>query len=461
MLDRQEAQQVAARLLEYHQGERESLDEIYAYWTGRQAAPIVPKGVPADVRRLAQMSRINVIAVVVSLMSQSLYVDGFREATVSGDDAPAWEIWQRNKLDAHQSGVHRAALAYGTGYVIVLPGDPVPVIRGVSPRSLVAMYDEDSGDWAHYALEVVQSPWDATEYRLYDDDAVYTLRRQERARAGSTELQLVSLDAHELGVCPVVRFRNVDTLNEPPLPARARYVPVAAVTGGEIEPLIALQDQIDVTTFDLLVAQRFQSFRQRYIMGWTADTEEEKARANASTLWTFENADTKVGEFGQVDLGGYLDSRQSTVTHLGVISQAPPHELLGKIANLSAEALAAAEVGQRRKVLERQNLFGESWEQTFWLASRAGGIDVSESAQVRWRDTEARSLSQTIDALGKLAQMLDVPPEMLWERIPGVTQQDVERWAAERAASQLLAAAATTPDQGTPAPAPELVPSAG
>lgn len=472
MLSGQEAQQMAARLLSYHRSERDTLDEIYTYWVGRQRSPIiVPQDAPMDVRRLAQMSRINVVAVVVSLMAQSLFVDGYR--TIRGDDAPPWEIWQANRMDAHQAGVHRAALAYGTSYVIVLPphaddadawrAEPGPSIRGVSPRSLTAMYEEDSGDWAKFAIEEVQSPWSHAEYRLYDSDAIYTLAGSSEP---SEELKLLKIETHELGICPVIRFRNTDTLNEPPLAAPVRDLPMRGVTGGEIEPLCCLQDQVEVTTFDLLVAQQFQSFRQRYILGWTADSEDEKAEANASRLWTFADADTKVGELGQVDLGGYLNSRQSTVTHLGVISQAPPHELLGKIANLSADALAAAEVGQRRKLLERQNLFGESWEQVFWLAARAAGIEVPDDAQVRWRDTEARSLSQTIDALGKLAVLLKVPPEMLWERVPGVTQQDVERWQAERASSQLLAAAAAVEEPPEPpeSPAPEptpLVPVAG
>jgi len=39
----------------------------------------------------------------------------------------------------------------------------------------------------------------------------------------------------------------------------------------------------------------------------------------------------------------------------------------------------------------------------------------------------SRSLAQAADALGKMAQMLGVPVEMLWEQIPGWTEQDVER----------------------------------
>jgi hypothetical protein len=30
-----------------------------------------------------------------------------------------------------------------------------------------------------------------------------------------------------------------------------------------------------------------------------------------------------------------------------------------------------------------------------------------------------------------MATMLGVPPQVLWERIPGVTQQDVEKWSTE------------------------------
>jgi hypothetical protein len=34
------------------------------------------------------------------------------------------------------------------------------------------------------------------------------------------------------------------------------------------------------------------------------------------------------------------------------------------------------------------------------------------------------------DAFGKMATLLGVPPQALWERIPGVTAADVERWQA-------------------------------
>jgi hypothetical protein len=46
------------------------------------------------------------------------------------------------------------------------------------------------------------------------------------------------------------------------------------------------------------------------------------------------------------------------------------------------------------------------------------------SSQIRWQDMTTTSPGAIVDALGKLQQMLGVPAEMLWKRIPGWTDQD-------------------------------------
>lgn len=408
-------------LIDMRKGECDKLDRLHAYWRGCQSLPVVPAGVPVEVRRLAEMSRVNLVTLVIDVLAQALFVDGFREARAADNEDAVWGIWQANRMDARQVGVHRATAAYGVSYALALPGEPHTVLRGVSPRRLTAAYGMDDDEWPELALEVTGRD----EFRLYDADGIYFVSRSEgQGPLDGPALSVTDVQAHGMGVCPVVRFRNHEDLD--------------GELVGEVEPLIPLQDQLDHTTFGLLVAQHYQSFRQRYILGWTTSDESTKAKASASRLWTFDDDNVKVGEFGQVDLGGYLESRQATLEHLAVISQTPPHQLLGKLVNLSAEALAAAESGQRRKVTEREVTWGESWEQLLRLAASVEGQSVSDQAQVRWRDTEARSLSQTVDALGKLAQMLGVPPQVLWERVPGVSQQDVEEWKAIAASGDSL-----------------------
>jgi hypothetical protein len=416
------------QLLSMRLAERERLERIRSYWLGEQPLPIAPYGVPEDVRRMARMSRVNLCGLVVNVPAQSMFVVGIRDDNAPpGENDPLWSVWQANRMDARQSAVHRATFAYGTSYEIVLPGAPEPVAKGKTPRQLTVAFGDDP-DWPEFALEVLVARDGATYYELYDAKAVYTLREDADAARQANEPYHPVFDAyaeHQATVCPVVCFRNLEDLEHTP--------------HSEIEPIIPLQDQLDFTTFDLLVAQHFGAFRQRYILGWTSDDENEKVKAAASRLWTFDD-DSKtiqVGEFAQTDLSGYLDSRKATLEHFGVISQVPPHNLLGQMVNLSAEALVAAEASANRKNADRETTLGESWEQWFWLAGKYRGETLGTGAQVRWRDTEARSLAQTVDALGKMAQMLGVPAEALWARIPGVTQQDVEEWKAMRASDAL------------------------
>jgi hypothetical protein len=413
------------KLLEFRKAEEPRLERIYQYLrdpnaedarrtTGTLAnGPLrwLNSNVPQDVKRLAEMARVNMLKFVVNATTQVMYADGFR-APKSEDEQPAWETWQLNRMDARQIGVHRSALSYGVSYVIVLPGDPVAVIRGASARKLTAVYGDDD-DWPELALEDRRSIHKGKKlFRVYDAMKTFLVEKSENGQC-----EMVKPEEHGVGHCPIVRFRATIDDDED------AYV-------GEVEPLIPLQDQINVTTFGLLVAQHYGAFRQRYIMGWTADTETAVLQASAKKLWAFEDPNVTVGEFQQTDLGGFIESREASLRHLATISQTPAHELLGQLVNLSAEALAAAEANHRRKVLERQTSFGESWEQVLELSAKIGNQASDPMAQVRWRDTEARSLSQMVDALGKLVTMLGVPPQELWERVPGVSQADVDRWKA-------------------------------
>lgn len=416
----------AKMLLEYHEGERAKLDEVRRYWKGRQRLPrVIPDAAPSQVREMARIARVNVIGIVIDTLAQSLFVDGFRGDGEAGD-ADVWAVWQANRLDARQTGIHRAACAYGAAYATVLPGDPAPVIRGLSPRRLTALYGDDP-DWPVWALERRR---DGT-WRLYDDESVYRLE-------GGPELRFVESYEHGAGVTPVVRYLDAEDLDVDD--DVDGYGTAGIDLLGQVAPLVPVQDQIDLTTFGLLVAQHYSAFRQRYVLGWVAETEAQQMRAAASQLWTFADHpdDVRLGEFSETDLAGYIASREASLRHGATLSQTPVHELIGELVNLSAEALAAAEAGRDRKVDERKTLFGEAHEQMLWLAGRLAGYDVPVDAQVVWRDTSARAFAATVDGLGKLAQMLGVPPQELWERIPGVSRQDVERWRAAAESGDVL-----------------------
>ncbi|MEU5976380.1 phage portal protein [Streptomyces sp. NPDC047315] len=425
-----EAVATTRHLLKLREEEQPRLNRIADYMRGRHDSVYVPRGARAEYRWLIERARVNILPLVVTVVAQNMYVDGYRPAGEDENAAP-WEAWQANRMDARQHGIYRSVLTYGAAYTLVMPGTPVPVITPFSPRRMTALYEDPVNDeWPKFGVDDRLENTATGKRRvvtLYDDTNRYRLT----GKPDGTQLQLDGPDAvekHGLGVCPIVRYVNTLDLD-------------GDGVLGEIEPLIDTQDQLNMTTFNLLMAQQYAAFRQRWVTGMAPPldgngTPIEPFRSRVDGILVAEDADTKFGEFGATDLSGYLKSRESTIKHIATVSQVPPYHLLGEMVNLSAEALAAARDGLDRKVDERESLCGESHEQTLRLVGRAAG-DMEAwkdtAAQVVWRDTSARSLAQTVDALGKLVTMLGVPAQELWERVPGVTQTDVERWKATAA----------------------------
>jgi hypothetical protein len=391
------------------------------YLDGSHSSVYVPQKARNEYRWLVQRSQVNILPLVVDTLAQALYVEGWRGESVTDPPTP-WQVWQANRMDARQTAVHRAALAHGEAFCVVLPGDTAPVMRPVGPLDLFALYDDPVNDeWPLLALERRPNG----TWRLHEPEYSHPLVFDADAFTAGPPVR------HGLGVTPVVRFVNRLDLS-------GRIV-------GEIEPLIKIQDQINSTTFGLLMAQTYAAFRQRWATGMVTEDEDgnELPPPNVSVarILTSDSPDTKFGEFEATDLGGYINSREASLRHAAIVSQVPPHHLMGQMANLSAEALAAAEAGQMRKIAERQALFGESWEQALRLTALLAGDSAAAqdmSAQVLWRDPESRSLAQYADALGKIAAQLEVPPQVLWEKLPGVTQTDVDRWKDE-AGERLMA----------------------
>lgn len=442
----EEATAIAADVLDVRNAGYPYLHQVAAYVEGHADPVYIPRDAREEFRWIARQSRVNVLPLVVDTIAQSLYVDGYRSPE-TGESVASWDQWQANRMDARQTGVHRAALTYGSAFVAVLPGDSGPAWAPYSPRTMTAVYrDAVNDEWPQYAL-TTNRVGDAVEVTLL------AAMEQHTFTCASVDARPVweSSKVHGVPWCPVVRFVNCYDLD--------------GGTTGEVAPLIPLQDQINLTTFGLLMAQQFGAFKQKWVTGYDVPKDDqgrpiEPFKAAVNRLFVGEGEGTRFGEFDSTDLNGYLASRESTLRNLATIAQVPPNHLIGQMSNLSAEALAAAEVQQTRKVAERKALFGESWEQTLRLSAYVGGNRdgfTDTNAQVVWRDTEARSLAATVDALGKLTQMLGVPPEVLWERIPGVTMQDVASWKAAAAMGDPLGQLTSLLDQQSSAAVTDAV----
>lgn len=384
--------------------------------------------------QLAQDSQSLYLPLVLDTFAQSMKVDGY--FTGQQDAAESWKHWQRNNMDARQTGITRAALQYGTSYAVVDQGiigdqQKAPLITGVSPRNMTAYYGEArawpgesgvSSEWPILALEIK-----GNRMRLFDEENVYYIGAQQAPQDAKDwvlnlwnnpqNLHMIEPRPHGAGVPPVVRFRD-------------RWLLEGEEVAGIIEPLIALQNRIDRTSWEGAIAQYYSAFKQRYVIGWAPQDELQAIRMKASDTW-FIDADAKVGQFNESDIRQYVEVKQASVRDLAAIAQVPAQSLgANAISNVSADGLAAMESAKDRKAAEIKTSLGESYEQMLRLCAHLDG-NAEEAAdfasEVKWADMTARSFAQTVDALGKLATMLGLPPEVLWEDIPGYTAEKIKR----------------------------------
>lgn len=454
----------ASKALATLRSDRDSvLLKIEEYLHGEHPGPYVPARADVEYRLLAERSTANIITLVLNTPAQSLYVEGHR-LEGSTEASPSWICWQRNRLDARQSWVYRSALSYGQAFVAVdrdAEGHAKALL--LSPLYTTALYEDPVNDSRPSLVLNVRSyakgENDHGLARMWDNEFYYDIR----LIYGGT-IEILSQRPHGFSDTPVVPFAPYRDLEGRPY--------------GILWHLFPIQDALNQTSFDLLLAQTYTSHEVRYATGLVPppqlryvdvtvgeaiasgrmepddprivgkdETEVIGQRAEIvrddegnpvpqelsvrpGSLIAIKDPKAKFGALPGADLKGYIDSIAMFMHRIAAISQIPPHYLLGNLANLSADALAVAESSLWRMVAEFQHSFGESWEQVFQLFAEAESLEGADdfNSEVRWRDMSARSISQVVDAITKGVQMIGIPMQAAWEMWPGVTDGDLARW---------------------------------
>lgn len=426
-INRSEIPAMVATMWRLHLNEQAKFDNIDEYVRGRRGKPSLPQSASSEVKAIRDKCVHNVLDLVLDAFVQNLSVIGYRDASGANDGA-GWDDWQRNKMDARQAEIYSAAVKYGVSYVPVVKSAKGPVFRPRSPRQMLCLYeDAQIDDWPQYALEIWIDESDGKPRRkgtFFDDVNEYPIDLgaiAEPVRKSDGEVRRATLAIsdeavgdpiqHGAGVCPVVRYcdrRDAEHLVE-----------------GEIDRLITAQQAINEVNFDRMIVARFGAFPQKVIRGWTASANEVLS-ATARKVWTFEDAptDVAVDQLPAASLDPYNSLLEALVEHVASRAQISPLYISGGLVNINSDTVAAAEANQQRKLGAMRESFGESHEQLLWLSRKmGGGTETDVSAEVIWRDTEARAFGVIADGIIKVAQAIETgaPIMPLLPLLPGVT----------------------------------------
>lgn len=430
----------------------ERLEKCDNYLRGVQSDPYAPDGMRDEMKNIMERSKQNWCALPVNAMCQTLAVDGYRrgrgESSDVGDraagdsltDTEEWATWKRSDMDAKQSLVYRPAIAFGQGFTVVdRDYHGRPQIRVLSALHTAMIFEDVlCDDNALFALTITRRPvveggelvslgraygWDRYfRYEFaFDDGELF--RVVERVEHGGN------------GHNPVTRFYSQ-------MDSEGRVQ-------GIVEPLIPWQDSLNQTLFNMLAAQSEGAFRTivgtgiitpsikdnngNPVMDEFGNERKAPVRINPSSPLITASPQARITALQPTDLSGFIEAAKMHVQHFSAITQVPPNFLLGQMANLSADALDAAEKSFRRRIGELKRLLGQSWARTFRVSRvvETGATEDDDSwehGETVWRDFEDTAMSSRVDSLTKLAT-LGVPNKALWAMVPGVTGPQLDKWA--------------------------------
>ena len=421
-------------LLPEHRQVNRELDRIDGWWHTDPEDIKLPAQASLEHKELRALSEDRWLSLVVTTVAQQLAVEAVRSTREGADVEALWRPWQRNRMKSRQKAIHHSAIGYGYAYASVKPGDTGAVIRGRSPREVYAVYADAAVD--EYPMQYLDT---RNGIVLTDEDADYIMI-QDNGR-----LQLVETRIHGVGVPPLIRYsNNIDLEGRVP---------------GEVEPYIPTAKRINKTTYDRMLVQHHESWKIRTATGLNEpvtdeDKERQKMLLRQGDILTGETG-VEFGTLDGTDPKGFIEAKADDVKTLAATSQTPSHALTGDIINLSADAITEARSMLDLKAGERKLTFGDSHAQVLRLAAHIENRpeDAADfSLEIQWADLESRSMSQAADALGKIASQLDVPVELLWDRIPTVTADESRMWRKHRSDNpsdqQMLANALRTQANG-------------
>ncbi|PZF98249.1 phage portal protein [Micromonospora deserti] len=368
------------------------------------------------------------------------------EAESRRADLDLQRVWLASDADRDASEAFQVFVVAARAFALVAPNPrdaTTPRITFEHPAQAIVEYDPATRE-SRYGMTVwTDDKWDYAT--LYTRREVWKYQRQtglDRDPARPDRPTPLSVDwvprevqgetwpaPNPLGAVPLVELRNQSLLDDEPM--------------SDIGGVMAMQDSINLVWAYLLNALDYASLPQRVVLksdvpkvpildetgNVVGSRPVELDELLRERIMFLPGKDATIGEWTAAQLDSYSRVIEQAVEHIAAQTRTPPHYLVAKLVNTSAESLTVAEAGLVSKTLERITYVNPALRQVYRLVALAQGDDAKARAaaagEIMWRDVQYRSEAQRADALAK-KKAIGYPLEYLLE-LDGVPPWDIPR----------------------------------
>ena len=372
-----------------------------AYYAGDQDLSFATPKFEQAFGRLFQAFSYNRSASVVDAIADRLRITGFQAANEQGDAQAAQDLWDANRMDKREGEVNVESLAEGDAYVITWPHPDtgLPVIWPQDARCVRVLYDDEQPGLVILAAKLWRQDDDSLRLNLFFPDRLekYITRNKWKGTYPQSAAAFERYQPEGDLAWPLVYdwFRP----NQPSIPVH--HFGNNARTGrygrSELADVIPLQDALNKTLSDLIVASEFSAYRQKWATGVKPAKDPATGRAvppwdvGADRILGAEAEGASFGTFDSSDLNQMIATCNMFDLAIARVSRVPVHYLGLSSDFPSGESLKTAEAPFVKKVVDRQTAFGNVWEDAMTLALRMQGIDLTFQLEAVYESAEPRS----------------------------------------------------------------------
>lgn len=382
---------------------------------------------------------------------------GDDEDRVLGIDSDLERVWGSNDLDRGFSETAVITLAATRSFATVWGGsdaidDDIPRVTFERPDQAIIRYG--SLRQPKEALRLWRD--DTREYAVFDDgNHLWKFKRSAVGRDGRLRSGLVvpstTVGGWEPWEVNGEPWPLPNPLGEPAmveLPNHSLLDPDNPLS--DIDGVISMQDAINLVWAYLLNGLDYATLPQRVVTGAAYPKvpvlNEQGQQVGERVvpldelirdriLW-IPGANARTSEWTAASLDVFSKVIEHAIEHMAAQTRTPPHYLIGKIQNVSADALTAAETGLVSKTEERIVYINPGVKGVYRLIARAQGDErkarAVRSGKVIWKDVQFRGIGQLVDALQKMHGM-GFPFEWIAEKY-GLEPAEVKRVMRMKAA---------------------------
>ncbi len=337
-------------------------------------------------------------------------------------------IWQNNRMATRSGEIHKEALKNGDAYAIVWPNvDGEVTIYPHKAANIAIAYDEESPGKILWAAKYWRTADKHTRLNLFYPDRIekYITAKQSEGILPEAK-EFVPFGTHSAGTqaplpanagngLKALRASNVmqaGSLHSNVIPNPYGIVPVFHFANNadigtpgqsELEAAIPVQDGLNKSVLDMLVAMEFSAYRQRWAAGIEIAYDKEGKtiapfKAGIDHIWISENPNARFGDFDTTNLDQFLKVKDSFRIDMASVTGTPLYYLMPQTKGFpSGESLRKAETRFIAKVRDRQESFGQTWSDLIAFALMLDGHGKSTRLITNWEDPSPMSDREVLE----------------------------------------------------------------